>query len=100
MDSPDWWNDCQLDPESDEHEGVDVLEHKFCTFTGDTLRRSDTDEVAEYGEWVDDWLHEAHTAIKNEDPTAERDTDLSEVTNEYSDSPDDEIGRASCRERV
>jgi len=86
LDIPEWWNDCQRG----DHEGVDVLAHKFCTFTGDTLRGSDTDEVAEYGEWVDDWLHEAYAAIKNEDPTAERDTDLSDVQNEYSDSPDDE----------
>ena len=92
LDIPEWWNDCQRG----DHEGVDVLAHKFCTFTGDTLRRSDTlrgsdtEEVVEYGEWVDDWLHEAHKAIKNEDPTAERDTDLSDVQSEYSDSPDDE----------
>ena len=83
MDSPDWWNDCQLDPESDAHEGVDVLEHKFCTFTGDTLRGSNTDEVAEYGEWVDDWLHEAYKVIKGDDPTADRDTELSDVEREH-----------------
>ena len=86
LDIPEWWNDCQRG----DHEGVDVLAHKFCTFTGDTLRGSDTNEVAEYGEWVDDWLHEAHTVIKGEDPTNERDTDLSEVTNEHSGSVDKE----------
>ncbi|MWV40119.1 phage/plasmid primase, P4 family [Natrialba sp. INN-245] len=31
-DVPDWWSDSQID----DHEGVDVLTNKFCTFTGDT----------------------------------------------------------------
>ena len=90
LEIPEWWNDCQLDPEADNHEGVDVLAHKFCTFTGDALRGSGDNGVAEYGEWVDDWFHEAHTVIKGEEPTGGRDTDLSDVKDEYGGSTNDE----------
>jgi len=60
-DAPDWWADCQID----DHEGVDVLLNKFCTFTGDTVSVS--------GDTVTDsdpapWLFKAYEAIRGEKP--------------------------------
>ena len=37
-DLPEWWRDGQFA----DHEGVDVLANKFCTFTGDTIEASDS----------------------------------------------------------
>ncbi len=58
---PQWWRDCQLD----DHTGVDVLENKFCTFTGDTLPESG-DSVSE--EPPAAWLFDAYKAINGETP--------------------------------
>ena len=87
MEVAEWWNDCQRDDA--EHEGVDILAHKFCTFTADVLKGADTGNVVEYGEWVDDWLHEAYTNITGENPISGRNTKLSEVTSNH-DSTNDE----------
>ena len=35
---PDWWSDSEL-PDAD-HQGIDVLTNKFCTFTGNTYSES------------------------------------------------------------
>jgi hypothetical protein len=66
---PDWWRDVHFS--DDEHEGVEAYGQKFFTFTGDQVRNSG-DAVADTGEFVEDWLIEAHKAITGEDPTAER----------------------------
>jgi P4 family phage/plasmid primase-like protien len=73
---PEWWSDCQLD----EHEGVDVLTNKFCTFTGDTLSVS--------GDGVTDvnpasFLFEAHEAIKGEAPTVSPSRDAQTEERDY-----------------
>jgi putative DNA primase/helicase len=84
VDIPEWWSDSHLD----DHEGIDVLAHKFCTFTGDVMRGCDSEEVVAWGEWTVDWLHEAYQSITGEDPLAERDTALADATND--DAPDEE----------
>jgi|GEM_PF-1557148 len=65
---PDWWRDVHFT--ADEHEGVEAYDKKFFTFTGDTLRNCG-DEVADTGEYVEDWLIEAHKSITGDDPTSE-----------------------------
>lgn len=62
--TPTWWADTHFN--DDEHEGVEVLTHNFCTFTGDPWNESSM--VVDYGKWVDDWLAEAYEAITGEDP--------------------------------
>jgi len=79
---PEWWADCQLG----DHEGVDVLTNKFCTFTGNTATVSGS-EVTDAD--PEPWLYEAYEAINGETPepatTTEAATDRSS-----SYSPDDE----------
>lgn len=65
-DIPEWWSDSQLD----EHEGVDVLANKFCTFTGDT--------IADAGSNVADvdptpWLYKTYQAINGQAPSYDPD---------------------------
>lgn len=93
---PEWWADQHFS--DDEHEGVEALTNKFCTFTGDALEGSG-ETVVDYGDWVDDWLREAYTAITGEDPV---ETDDSELEN-YSDGDgtpanrDEWMGEADVR---
>jgi len=84
IDVPEWWSDSHMD----DHEGVDVLTHKFCTFTGDVMDGCESEEVVEWGEWTADWLHEAYRVITGDDPRDQRDTELAETTND--DTPDEE----------
>lgn len=60
---PDWWSDSDVDP--DNHEGVDVLENKFCTFTGDKIEGS-FDEPQEIN--LDNWLTRVYHNINGELP--------------------------------
>ncbi|MDG5821838.1 phage/plasmid primase, P4 family [Natronococcus sp. A-GB7] len=60
-DVPDWWSDSQID----DHEGVDVLTNKFCTFTGDTHADSGG-QIA--GVDPTPWLFEAYQNIRGESP--------------------------------
>ncbi|ELY76794.1 hypothetical protein C486_17582, partial [Natrinema gari JCM 14663] len=76
---PEWWADQHFSAE--EHEGVEALTNKFCTFTGDTLKNAGED-VVDYGEWLDEWLLEAYKAITGEDPL-ENDSEI-----EPEDAPD------------
>lgn len=69
---PEWWSDSHFS--DDEHEGVEAYGSKFFTVTGDRLRNSD-DTVADTGEWVDEWLAQAHKAITGEDPRERDETD-------------------------
>ena len=88
METPEWWSDQHFSDE--EHEGVEVLTNKFSTYTGDELRGCG-DEVAEYGEWVDEWLREVYKSITGEDPVDERQAEIADsVTDEGSDTPDEE----------
>ena len=69
IDVPEWWSDQHFS--DDEHEGVEVLAHKFSTFTGEQLDGAG-DTVVEYGEWLDDWLREAYKAVTGDDPLGGR----------------------------
>jgi len=60
-DEPDWWSDSQID----EHEGVDVLTNKFCTFTADMHPNSGS-SVA--GVDPTSWLFEAYQNVRGESP--------------------------------
>ncbi|MFB6254195.1 MAG: phage/plasmid primase, P4 family [Halobacteriaceae archaeon] len=75
-DIPDWWRDGQLR----DHEGVDVLTNKFCTFTGDQIFDSG-DAVAD----VDPvpWLFDAYEVIYGDPPQLEADN--VDETDDYSD---------------
>src|SRR6056297_1337518 len=77
---PEWWSDQHFT--DDEHEGIEVLTHKFATYTGDAMRGCDGCDVVEYGEWLDEWLREAYEAVTGEDPLA-KERDTSSASREY-----------------
>jgi putative DNA primase/helicase len=83
---PDWWSDCQID----DHEGVDVLTNKFCTFTGDTHPDS--------GDAVEDvnpagWLFQAYNNIRGEaPPIGDATADKTGWTDDAGDDSDDYDG--------
>lgn len=58
---PEWWSDVNLG----DHEGVEAYGSKFFTFTGDRARSSG-DEVADTGDWVEEWLADAYEAVTGE----------------------------------
>jgi len=60
-DVPEWWADCQID----DHQGVDVLTNKFCTFTGDTHPDSGSGLA---GVDPTPFLFEAYQSIRGEAP--------------------------------
>ena len=95
METPEWWSDKHFSDE--EHEGVEVLTNKFSTYTGDELRGCG-DEVAEYGEWVDEWLREVYKAITGEDPVDERQEEIADSVTESSGTPDEEWFTAAVAE--
>ncbi|MDS0223806.1 DUF5906 domain-containing protein [Haloarcula sp. S1AR25-5A] len=66
QEAPEWWSDCHFS--DDEHEGVEFLTNKFCTFTGDALNAGHGGVGA-----VDptDFLFHAHTEIEGENPRVE-----------------------------
>jgi putative DNA primase/helicase len=74
---PDWWRDVHFTDE--EHEGVEAYGKKFFTFTGDRLQGAG-DEVADTGEFVEDWLIEAHKAVTGDDPTKEQSADFKDAS--------------------
>lgn len=63
--APEWWTDTHVS--ADEHEGVEVLANKFCTFTGDAVEGAG-DEVVQMDEWLAEWLADAYERINGEDP--------------------------------
>lgn len=76
-DVPDWWRDQHFT--DDEHEGVELLTNKFCTFTGDTLRGAG-EEAVEWGESVEDWLIEAYKSVTGDDPTKSKSADFDDAS--------------------
>lgn len=80
---PDWWTDEHFT--DDEHEGVEFLTNKFCTFTGDTLNGCGG-EIVSQADGVTSWLREAATSVTGDDP---RDTSQQSF-NGYADSEFDE----------
>ena len=59
--APPWWTDCQLD----DHEGVDYLTNKFCTFTGDSVEIGGSQV---YDSDPAPWLWDAYKAVTGETP--------------------------------
>lgn len=66
FEKPDWWRDVHFT--DDEHEGVEAYGKKFFTFTGNKVKNSG-DDVAETGQYVENWLIEAYKSITGKDPT-------------------------------
>jgi len=64
QDIPDWWVDSHLTAE--EHEGVDVLTNKFCTFTGDVLDSHEPTGVADVDPTP--FLYEVYERLNGEYP--------------------------------
>lgn len=62
---PSWWSNVEF--EDREHEGVEAYDAKFFTVTGRSLT-DDGSLVVEDGEWVDEWLAQAHKSITGDDP--------------------------------
>jgi len=66
QDVPDWWSDSHFS--DDEHEGVEYLTNKFCTFTGDLIGDqhdgvADTDPT--------EFLFESYQTLNGESPRVE-----------------------------
>ena len=74
---PEWWTDVSV-PGAD-HEGVEAEGSKFQTFTGDTLRDAG-DEVAEHGEWLEEWLMDAYEAVTGDTAPPRRDDQQDDLT--------------------
>lgn len=90
QDIPDWWTDSHLTDE--EHEGVDVLTNKFCTFTSDILESHEADGVSDVDPTP--WLHNAYHALNGEYPRTEAEDDGK------SDYSNDEWGRDEIKEAL
>jgi len=58
---PEWWADSQIG----DHEGVDILTNKFCTFTGDT--HPDSGDAVENVNPAG-WLFQVYSNIRGEPP--------------------------------
>lgn len=83
-DLPSWWKDGQIG----DHEGIDMLGNKFCTFTGDT--EDAENPVADID--ITPWLIEAYKAIHGEYPeTAQAGSSGSESPDYDDDGLDDEM---------
>lgn len=88
IDTPDWWSDVQID----DHEGVDVLTNKFCTFTGDCETASGA-AVVDMGDWLIEWLADAYENITGETAPPRQNTTFddyssTEETNNDYDGPE------------
>jgi P4 family phage/plasmid primase-like protien len=68
QDIPEWWRDSDLTDA--EHEGVDVLENKFCTFTGDVLEDLEPTGVADISPAP--FLNECYKALNGDYPEANK----------------------------
>jgi len=87
IEEPEWWSDQHFSDE--EHEGVEVLTNKFSTYTGNQLNGS-SDEIAEYGEWLDEWLREVYKSITGEDPVDGRQDEIADNVTDGSEPVDKE----------
>jgi hypothetical protein len=82
--APQYWNDPDMD--DGEHEGVDYLRNKFCTFTGDTIDGSGS-EVTDVD--PSEWLLKAYQEIEGELPRLESEKGTSEYDDD--DLPEDDV---------
>ena len=69
-DVPSWWSDSHIDGE---HAGADLLRNKFCTVTGDKYEGAGS-ELANYDDWLVDWLAELYESINGHPPVREPET--------------------------
>jgi len=63
--APPWWSDSHFSDE--EHEGVDVLENKFATITGDRIDPAGQ-TLAVDDSIIDEWLAAAYEVLNGEPP--------------------------------
>jgi putative DNA primase/helicase len=79
--APDWWTDSHRS--ADEHEGVEYLRNKFCTFTGDVFHPDELepDGVAETNPAP--FLYEAYENLNGESPRLDAETDDSHSDREW-----------------
>lgn len=85
QDAPDWWTDSHFS--DDEHEGVEYLTHKFCTFTGDVLFEDHENVVADTDPTP--FLLEAYKTITGDHPRLEGDGDAPSTSTEREWSADE-----------
>jgi putative DNA primase/helicase len=64
--APEWWSDSHFS--DDEHEGVEYLTHKFCTFTGDVIKIDNADPNGVADTNPAPFLFDAYQTINGEDP--------------------------------
>jgi len=85
--APDWWRDSQIA----DHEGIDLLQNKFCTVTGWQLDGFG-DDMAQWDDDVRDWLAAAYEALTGEQPARPDDgqQSLDDVSSGDSGEYDDE----------
>lgn len=73
FDIPDWWSDKSF--EDAEHEGVDVLDNKFCTVTGMGDGEKPVMDVTDGDDqWLRNALADMYETITGEDPRSGPDT--------------------------
>lgn len=61
---PEWWRDCEADPEG--HQGVECLNNKFCSFTGDLIQNGPILDLD-----PEPWLIQVYENIRGESPDAD-----------------------------
>jgi len=87
VERPDWWRDVHR--ADAEHEGIDLLDNKFCIFTGDAERgRQDPDGVIDAGDWFYEWLLEAYEAVTGRPPET---TDTGSASDTPTDSGETDV---------
>ena len=89
---PEWWSDSQLNPEDDDHEGVDVLQNKFCTFTGKVVAGSG-DSVSDRA--PAEWLFSAYKSLNGETPRI-----ASSTTEESRSAPDEDLTKEQVEDAL
>ncbi|WP_135534472.1 PriCT-2 domain-containing protein [Halostella pelagica] len=72
FDVPEWWADKSF--EDAEHEGVDVLDNKFCTVTGACDGDLPVVDVSGDDQWLRNALADLYETITGEDPRSGPDT--------------------------
>lgn len=66
FDIPDWWQNVHRS--EDEHEGVEVYDTKFFTFTGDKIETAADDVGDIHPDDIEEWLARVYENITGDDP--------------------------------
>jgi putative DNA primase/helicase len=64
--APEWWTDSHFSEQ--EHEGVEYLTHKFCTFTGDVVKIDNAEPEGVADTNPAPFLFEAYQTLNDENP--------------------------------